>query len=305
MHAPPPAPPDRRLAGIGLRLVAVFFLALMFSMAKLANARGVSLIENIYYRQAFALPLVVGWVMLGPGLASVRTQRPGAHVIRAVVGMAAMTVNFLSYMLLPLAEATTLGFAVPIFATILAALFLGERTRWHRWSAVIVGFAGVLIVVQPGGSVIPPLGAAVGIAAAIGVACTSLLIRQLGRTEGAATTVFWFTVISTVPMTLALPLFWQDHDATTWGILGLVGLSGGAAQLALTGALRLAPISVVLPMDYSNLIWATLFGWLLFDQLPVESTWLGAPIIIASGLYIIWREHRLQRERTAVAMTAD
>lgn len=290
---------------IVLRLVAAVALTAMFAIVKLLDARGVTLLESLFYRQAFALPLVLAWVAAGPGFASVKTKRFGAHVWRGVIGMAGMALNFLTFTMLPLAEATVLLFTVPLFATILSALVLKEPVGRHRWGAVLLGFVGVLVVVQPGGSTLSAQGVAVGLVAATVVSGVSITLRQIGRTESAATTVFWFTILSTAPLGLLMPLFGQLHDPATFGLLLALGLFGGIAQITLTASLRLAPVSVVLPMDYSNLIWSALIGWLVFATVPSAQLWLGAPLIIASGLYIVYREHRLQRDRIAVAGAAD
>ena len=299
------APAERRLLAIALRLIAALALTLMFAIVKLADARGVSLFESLFYRQALALPLVLGWIAAGPGFASVKTHRPGAHFWRGVLGMAGMTLNFCTFLLLPLAEATVLLFTVPIFATILSAAVLKEQVGPHRWAAVLIGFAGVLVVVQPGGIALPATGVAVGLTAALVVSGVSITLRQIGRTESASTTVFWFTVGSTVAMGVLMPVFGQMHDVDTFLLLLALGLLGGLAQFALTASLRLAPISVVLPMDYSNLVWSALVGWLVFATLPSRNLWLGAPLIVASGLYIVYREHLLRHETTVLAGPAD
>jgi len=299
------ATPDRRLLAISLRLFAAVTLTIMFALVKLLDARGVSLVESLFYRQALALPLVLGWIAAGPGFASVRTKRPGAHLTRTVLGLAGMALNFLTFMLLPLAEATVLLFTVPIFATILSAAVLKERVGRHRWGAVLLGFAGVLMVVQPGSATLPLNGVLVGLCAAVVVSGVSITLRQIGQTEGAATTVFWFTIVSAVPLGIAMLFVGQAHDGRTFAMLLALGLAGGLAQLALTASLRLAPVSVVLPMDYSNLLWSALIGWLVFATLPSPSLWLGAPLIIASGLYIVYREHRLRRQQTPIAGPAD
>jgi drug/metabolite transporter (DMT)-like permease len=178
---------------------------------------------------------------------------------------------------------------------ILAALMLGEPTGKWRWGAVGVGFAGVLLIVQPGSGAVPLLGASVALVAALMTASVTIVIRRLGATERAATTVFWFAVSSLVPLGLAMLVFARRHDGGTWMMLAGLALAGGLAQLALTGALRLAPVALVMPMDYTSLLWALLLGSWIFGEVPTPWIWVGAPIIIASGLVIVWREHRLHR----------
>lgn len=299
------APAERRLLAILLRLVTALALTAMFAIVKLADARGVTLFESLFYRQALALPLVLGVVGWGPGFRSVATRRPGAHIWRTVLGMCGMALNFLTFTLLPIAEATVILFTVPIFATILSAVVLKEPVGRHRWSAVILGFAGVLVVVQPGGSTLPPEGVAVGLVAATVVSAINITLRQIGRTESATTTVFWFTILSALPFGALMPVLGKSHDAATFGLLLALGLMGGLAQLTSTASLRLAPVSVVLPIDYSSLIWSALAGWLVFSTVPSPHLWLGAPLIIASGLYIVYREQKLHRARTAGAVGTD
>lgn len=295
---------ERPLYALGLRLTAVFCLASMSALIKLASTRGINLAETLFFRQFFAIPVVILWVMAGPGLGSLRTARLGAHISRTIAGLLGMVATFGAIILLPLAEQTTLGFTIPIFATVLSVVFLGEKAGIHRWSAVFAGFIGVLIVVQPGSNHFPLVGAVIGLSSAFMIAVVSILLRQIGRTEAAPTTVFWFSLLSCIPLGLVYLFFAQTHDITGWLLLLGIGIAGGLGQMALTAALRWAPVSVVVPMDYSSLIWATLYGWLLFGALPTATTWLGAPIIIASGLYIVWREHRLARLNTDTATAA-
>ena len=122
-------------------------------------------------------------------------------------------------------------------------------------------------------------------------------VRDLGRTESAMTIVFWFSLISMVPLGIALPFVMTPHSAGEWGLLVGLGLLGAVVQLSLTGALRLAPVAVVTPMDYSSLLWSIACGWWLFGTVPADTTWVGAPLIIASGLFIAWREHRRHIDR--------
>ena len=284
---------DRILPAVAYRLASVVAFATMGALIKLAELRGAGLAELLFFRQAGAIPVVLAWVAIGPGLATLRTQRIGAHAVRCTVGLSSMTCMFATLMLLPLAEATTLQFTVPIFATILGALVLREATGVHRWSAVVVGFVGVVIVAQPGSGHIPLAGAATGLAAAFLSASVSILIRRMGSSEPPATIVFYFSTLSMVPLVPAFLWTMGSHDATTWVMLVCIGLVGAVGQLTMTTSLSLAPVSVVVPMDYSGLIWATVYGWALFGVLPGAMTWAGAPLIVASGLYIVWREHRL------------
>jgi drug/metabolite transporter (DMT)-like permease len=286
---------DRILPAIGFRLLSVFAFASMAACIKLAQAGGANLAELLFFRQAGSLPVVVAAVAAGPGLASLRTGRIGAHALRCAVGLSSMCFMFLTVMLLPLAESTTLQFTVPIFATILGALILKEQTGWHRWSAVAAGFIGVVIVAQPGSGHIPLAGLAAGMLAASLSAAVSILVRTIGKTEPPGTIVFYFAALSTIPLLPAFLATTEPHPPATWFWLVATGLVGAVGQLAMTTSLRLAPVSVVVPMDYSGLVWATLYGWLLFAAMPTPMTWVGAPIIIASGLYIVWREHRLSR----------
>lgn len=272
----------------------------MFITVRLADARGVHVVESLFYRQLLALPVVFAWLMMSGGMGSLRTRRIGVHFSRTALGLTGMVLNFLSYILLPPAEAATIGFTMPIFGTILSALILREATGAHRWSAVVIGFLGVLVMIRPDTSHFPPVGLAVAIAASFVTASVSLVLRELGRTDGVGVVVFWFTLLSVPPLAVGMLFFGQAHDLATWGLLLLIGVVGGVAQLCLTAALRWGPVSLVLPMDYSTILWTTLLGWLLWGDWPLATTWIGAALIIASGLYIASREHlRAKRLRSA------
>lgn len=288
----------RPLYAITLRLLAVLAFSISFACVKLASDRGAHVIETAFYRQLFAFPVAIAALMAGPGLASLRTAYIGMHASRTAVGLTGMIANFWAIALLPLAEAMTIGFSVPLFATILATLFLGERPGIHRWTAVLVGFIGVIVIINPGAghAEMTSLGISVAIAGAMLTATVSLLLRQIGRTEAPTTTVFYFSALSIPPLGVAMLFFGQPHDLTTWLLLLTMGIAGGIGQLLITAALRWGPVSLVLPMDYSTLLWSTLFGWLLWSSWPGPSTWIGAFIIMASSIYITWRERIRHRE---------
>lgn len=289
---------DRILLGIMLRLGAVAVFAVMNALIKVAQGGGAHLAELLFFRQTFALPIVIGWIAMGPGLRSIRTARIGAHISRAALGLFGMCFIFSTFLFLPLAEATTLQFTLPIFATILGAIVLKEPTGWHRWGAVFAGFVGVLIVTQPGTGHMASIGVLTGLTGALMSAGVSIMLRQLSKTEPAPTTVFWFSALSVPPTAIAFALYATPHPLSTWLVLIGVGLAGGVAQLFMTASLSAAPVAAVVPMDYTGLVWAAIYGWALFGAVPSWSTWAGAPIIIASGLYIVWREQRLRRTKT-------
>jgi len=137
--------------------------------------------------------------------------------------------------------------------------------------------------------------------AAFGVGVTTITIRQIGRTEGTQTTVLWFSLLSILATGLLMPFYGQAHPAHVWLILVALGIFGGTAQILLTASLRYAAVSVVVPFDYVQLLWAVLLGWLLFAQRPVPTTWIGGAAIIAGGLYTLYREHKLGREKARTA----
>ncbi|WP_126171858.1 DMT family transporter [Altericroceibacterium xinjiangense] len=288
-------PKHRPLLALGIRLAAIAALATMSALVKLAGERGVHLLEILFWRQFVTIPIALGWVMATGGLAMLRTDRPRTHAKRALYGMVGMILNFGGLLLLPLAEATTMGFTAPIWAVILSTLLLGEKVGVYRWGAVALGFAGVLVIAQPGGGHIPLFGAAAALSGAFMVALISIQIADLNRTDKPLTIVFWFAAISTATTVLALPFVSTSHDAGEWALLIGIGIVGGAGQLLLTSALRVGKVASVIVMDYSSLFWATLYGWTIWNMLPPTSTWVGVPLIVAAGLVIAWREHRLAR----------
>lgn len=287
---------DRPLYAIGLRLLAMMMLAATYAIGKLLVERGANLVEILFYRQLLAFPVAAIWALatIGPALLPRAPLR--VHTARTALGLLGMLLNFAAVALLPLAEATSIGFTMPIFATILSALLLKEQTGIHRWSAVIVGFVGVVIMAHPDTASLASTGLLAALGGAFVTALVAIVLRDLGRRESSPVIVFWFTLLSLPPLGLLLIRFGQAHDPLTWLLFVALGISGGAAQLLMTSALRWGPVSIVIPMDYSQLIWATLAGWLLWASWPLPATWAGAALIATSGLYIAWREQVRQRE---------
>ena len=278
---------SRPLTAIGLRLLAALALTTLSMLVKLAGEQGVNLFEMIFWRQAMTLLVMIAFASATVGLAALKPVRFRAHVVRSVFGIVGMALVYGAVILLPLAEATTLNFTAPIWAVILSMLLLKEKIGRYRWSAVAIGFIGILIVTQPGGTPVDPRGIAVGLAAAFMVALISIQIQDLNKTEGSTSIVFWFCLLTTPVAALALPFVGKAHSSETWLLLGGIGLSGAAAQLLLTNSLRYGSTA---------LLWATLYGWQVFDELPAPTTWIGAPIIILAGSIIVLREGHLARQ---------
>jgi len=288
----------RPFLALGLRLASAATLATMGMLVKLAAERGVYLAELVFWRQLITLICVAGLLLMMGKLVSVRTRRFGAHARRAVFGIVGMFFVYGAVILLPLAEATAISFTAPFFAVMLSVILFKETVGKYRWGAVALGFAGVIVLTQPafgwsaGGS-LDPFGAGVGLVAALLVATISFQIQDLNKTESPWSIVFWFTALTTPLMLIAMPFVYQPHDGTTWAIIIAMALCGALAQMLLTTSLRFGSAGVILLMDYTSLLWATWYGYTVFDRSPPTSLWLGAPLIIAAGLLIAWRERKL------------
>lgn len=289
-------PDARPMLGIMQRLGAMLAVSIMFALVKWAGQQGVSVLESLFWRQLAGLPAVVLWLWSTGRLSHIRTAQPAAHAIRAILGVTAMGLNFLAMTMIPMAEATTIGFATPIFATMLAAVVLSEATGRYRWAAILIGFAGVVIALQPGGGVIHPKGAAVALAGALITAGVTIQLRRMSAHENSGAIVFWFSLSTVPPLALLMPFVAHPHDGQTWAVIAAMAAMGAVAQLLLTSALRHAPVAAILTMDYSSLIWSVLLGYWVFGDMPGASIWIGAPVIIGAGLFIAWREQYLARK---------
>lgn len=290
----------RPLLALGLRLLTALTLATMAMLVKLAGERGAHLIELIFWRQVVTAVLLGAGLALAGRLALLRTRRIAAHSRRAATGLVGMMFTYGAVLLLPLAEATTLGFTAPIFAVLIALVMFGERIGPYRWAAVIVGFAGVVVVMQPGSGPtegVTLAGVAVGLIAALMVAVISFQIQDLNTTENPWSIVFWFALLSAPVAGLALPFVIGAHDSGTWAIILAMALTGALAQVLLTASLRFGSAAVILLIDYTALLWASFYGYAVFGRAAPASLWVGAPLIIGAGVLIAWRERQLARAR--------
>jgi drug/metabolite transporter (DMT)-like permease len=295
----------RPMLALLFRLGTAGALATMAMLLKLASGRGVHLAELVFWRQAITLVIVVVLLAVLGKLHTVKTRRLGAQTRRAATGLAGMFFVYGAVVLLPLAEATTLSFTTPFFAVMLAAVLFKEKIGIYRWSAVALGFAGVIVIVQPGNLAIDPLGLAVGLTAALLVAIISFQIQDLNQTETPWAIVFWFAALTTPAMALVLPFVIGAHDAVTWGIIVAMAACGALGQILLTSSLRFGSAAVILLMDYTALLWASAYGYYIFDRAAAASLWLGAPLIIGAGLLIAWRERQLAKTKRVASATSQ
>jgi len=297
-------PAQNPLRGIVLKLMSVTVFMAMYALIK-ATADAAPPGQQVFFRSFFAIPVIFAWLALrGEAMRSLRTHRPMGHVYRGVAGTAAMGFGFAGAGMLPLPEFTALNFAAPLLTVIFAALILGERVRAFRMTVVALGFAGVVIVLSPafdagaaGPGAREVLGAAATLTGAVFGGLAQIFARRLALQESASVIVFWFSVTSSMLALLTLPFGWTLPGPGTAALLVASGLLGGAGQILLTLAYRSADASLVAPFDYSAMLFAILIGFFVFDEVPARATLIGASVVIAAGVLIIWRERQLGLER--------
>jgi drug/metabolite transporter (DMT)-like permease len=289
--------------GIGLQLGATFTFTLMGALIRFVGDR-VPLGETVFARSFLALlPLLVMLVWRGELASAVRMNSPWGHIWRAVTGVGAMYAMFAGLALLPLADATAITFATPLLNVAMAAIFLGEVVRIWRWTAVFVGLIGVLVMISPHLGATPrdtasAYGALYTLAGAFLTAAAMTQVRRLTATETTASIVFSFSVISSIAGLATLPGGWIMPSLADGAALIGIGVLGGIGQILLTDSYRHAPAAVVAPFSYTTMIWAVFIGYLAFGEVPQPVVLMGAAIVVAAGLFVIWRERRLGLDRT-------
>lgn len=292
--------------GITLKLISVLLFSIMAVCIKAASEH-VPPGEAVFFRSFFALFVIIGWlVSKGELTTGLRVNNPMGHFWRGVIGTSAMAMGFASLGLLPLPEVTAIGYAAPLMTVIFAAVLLGEKVRLFRLSAVGLGLVGVVIVLYPRLTI---FGAEANETATLGVvlvlgsaafrALAQIHIRKLVQTDQTSAIVFYFSLTATCLSLLTMPFGWVVPTAQEAGLLIMAGLFGGVAQIFLTSAYRFAPASVVAPFDYASMIFAVLFGYFLFNEVPTPVMLAGSALIVAAGFLIIWRERQLGLRRGA------
>ena len=275
-------------------LGAFFMFTIMNACAKLLSENH-SVIEIAFYRNLIAsLPFLVLVFGFGRRQILVINSKPTLVGLRAVLGTATLATTFTAYSLMPMADTTALLFTASLFVPVLSVVFLKERVGIYRWSAVVIGFLGVLVMLRPSGDVYT-LGFVVALTAAFMQATLQIVLRYLGRFESPETISFYFFIVGTFVTGLVLPFVAVAPTLDELPLLFGVGLSGAAAQWLLSTAFGNAPAAIVTVFNYSRIVWATVLGWMIWQDWPLPQVFAGAAIVIASNLLVIWRESRLQR----------
>jgi len=261
----------------------------------------------VFFRSFFAILPIIAYLIwkgeLGVGL---KTKHPVSHLLRGLVGTGGMMTGFFALTQLPLAEAITISYATPLLIVVFSAVFYHEQVRLYRWSAVLVGLVGVVIIIWPrltvfSGGISDMSGATLGAISALvaaGFAATAMvLVRKLVETERSATIVLYFSLTSSVFGLATLPFGWVMPTTEQFALLIGAGIFGGIGQILLTESYRHADMSVVAPFEYASLILSVLIGYLIFHDVPTIEMLAGGAIVVGSGLFIIYREHKLGLER--------
>lgn len=287
---------------ITLKLASVVVFITMASMIK-ATADEVPTGQAVFFRSAFAMPVLIGWLAWRGDLSTgLKVNSPIGHVLRGFIGASAMGMNFVALGLLPLPEVTAIGFAAPLMTVAFAAILLKERVGPFRISMVLLGLVGVMIVLWPRLSFdTAAKGATLGAVLVLGSAAMRALaqvqIRRLVKIDQPSAIVFWFTMTTTGLSLLTLPFGWVMPPAgTLWLLIG-AGVFGGMGQILMTSAYRFAGASLVAPFDYTAMVLALIIGYVFFAEIPTLQMLLGAVVVIAAGVMVIWREQRLGLRR--------
>lgn len=290
----------RPLLGIGLKIASVAVFVAMSTLLKAAD--GVPVGQMIFFRSSFAIFAILLYLAWRGQISGVfRTQIGFSHFWRGLVGVCSMSMSFFALTKLPLPEAIAINYASPLIAVILGAVVLHEVVRFYRWSAVLIGLGGVMVIIWPRLTVFSGGGMghdeAIGALAALGAAVTSavamMLVRRLVQTERTSTIVIYFSISASAISLASLPFGWVVPNWSQLAMLIGAGFAGGVGQILLTECYRHAPMSTIAPFEYTSMLLGLAIGFLLFGDIPTFEMLIGSAIVMAAGGFIIYREHRL------------
>jgi drug/metabolite transporter (DMT)-like permease len=280
--------------GMVAAMAAFFMFTVMNMFAKLLSENH-SVIEIAFYRNLIAcLPFLIMIFLFGRREILIIRSKPSLVGLRAIIGTISLITTFAAYSLMPMADTTALLFTASLFIPVLGVIFLKETVGAYRWTAVVLGFIGVVIMSHPSGEIYM-LGILVALFAALMHAILQIILRYLGRYETPETISFYFFLIGVFLTALPLPFIAVRPTLAEVPLLFGIGFSGAAAQWLLSVAFRNARAAIVTVFNYSSIVWAALFGWMIWNEWPMPAVIGGASIVIASNILMIWRESRLGR----------
>ncbi len=289
---------SQNLRGIAAMLVAVAAFAGMDAMLKVLAARYPPMQVGAL-RGAASLPFLLAGVALLSRWRELRPVRIGLHLVRGVLGLVMVAGFVYAVKVLSLADAYSIFFVAPLMVTAFAVPLLGERVDWQRWLAIFAGLAGVLTMLRPSGHAMGALGMAGALLSAVAYALSAISVRVLTRTDTTVSMVFWFLVLLTLFSGAIAAPGWVPVESQDWRWILALGALGIVGQHFVTEAFRHAPASVIAPFEYTALLWGIGIDWAFWHVLPGGRALAGASLVVAAGLYLIWREHRLHRELAA------
>ena len=292
------------LRGITFKILSVCVFVAMSAIIK-ATAEYVPPGQAVFFRSLFAIPVIGVWLALSGDLRTgLKTSDPMGHFWRGLLGTTSMGLSFAGLGLLPLSEVTAIGYAAPIIVVIFAAMFLGEQVRLFRLSMVVLGLAGVLVVLSPRLQLDPAtissresLGAVIVLLSAVLVALAQIFVRKLVNTETTSAIVFYFSVTAVLLSLLTLPWGWVVPPLHVVALLVLAGLLGGVGQILLTTSYRNTDASLIASFEYTSMLLAIIVGYTVFGEVPGAATLAGGAMIVIAGILIILRERHLGLER--------
>ena len=294
------------LKAVLLKLTSAFLFSVMAAFVRFVSDT-VPLGQIVFCRSFFAiLPVVIIYAWRRELGAAFRTSRPFGHFARGMISVAGMFFNFAALARLPIVDVTTITFASPLITVALSAWILKERVRAYRWSAVAIGFVGVLVMLWPhldvarytsAANAVATVGAILALLSAFTNAGSVIQTRRLTDTETTSSIVLYFSLFSALGGLVTLPFGWIVPSLPQLGALVGLGVFGGLSHILLTESYRYAPASLVAPLDYTALLWAFLIGYWFFGELPTGTVYVGSAIVAGSGLFVIWRERQLGLER--------
>ena len=284
-----PTPAARRTRAVLHMLAAVGLFACMDTGLKLLSAHYPPF-QVAALRGASSLPFVLAWALATGGLRPLLRVRWSLHLLRGVLGIAMMAAFVFALRTLPLSTAYSIFFVAPLLITALSVPVLGERVGPRRWSAIGIGLVGVLVVLRPTGAGMLSLAGVAVLLAALGYAVSAITVRVLARTDSTQAMMVWLMAMIALGAGLLGAREWLPIQAGHAWLIALVGVAGALGQYAITEAFRLGEASLIAPLEYTALLWGVGFDLALWGVLPDGVTWLGAAIIVASGLYLLRRE---------------